>query len=54
LPDESALYAAVRCGGYGLRVASEHFKEQADFEGPADVRAWLASMADGLEARAEA
>ena len=26
------------------------FKGQVGFEGPADVRAWLASMADGLEA----
>jgi trehalose 6-phosphate phosphatase len=51
VPDETALTAAVRCGGYGLRVAGEHFKGQADFEGPADVRTWLASMADGLEAR---
>ena len=54
VPDESALSAAVRCGGYGLRVAGEHFKGQTDFAGPADVRAWLASMADRLAVAAMA
>jgi trehalose 6-phosphate phosphatase len=49
VPDETALTAAVRHGGYGLRVAGEHFKGQADFQGPADVRRWLASMATSLE-----
>ena len=49
VPDESALTAAVRHGGLGLRVAGEHFRRRADFEGPASVRAWLASMADRLE-----
>jgi trehalose 6-phosphate phosphatase len=51
VPDESALTAAVRLGGYGVRVGGEHFKGLADFEGPADVRAWLASMAARLEGR---
>ena len=51
VPDESALAAAVRHGGLGLRVAGEHFRGQADFEGPANVRAWLAAMADQLEAK---
>jgi trehalose 6-phosphate phosphatase len=51
VPDESALAAAVRNGGLGLRVAGEHFKNKPDFAGPAAVRAWLAAMAGGLEAR---
>ena len=50
--NESALAAAAFCGGKGLRVAGEHFNGKADFTGPADVRAWLAAMADALEARA--
>jgi hypothetical protein len=33
-----------------LRVAGEHFREQADFTNPSDVRAWLAALADQLEA----
>jgi trehalose 6-phosphate phosphatase len=44
VPDESALAAAVRHGGVGLRVAGEHFQDKADFKGPADVRAWLATL----------
>ena len=51
VPDESALAAAVRHGGLGFRVAGEHYGGQADFEGPASVRAWLAAMADQLEAK---
>ena len=50
VPDESALLAAARHGGRGLRVAGEHFRGQADFEGPHAVRAWLASIANGLQA----
>ena len=50
VPDESALLAAARHGGSGLRVAGEHFRGQADFKGPHEVRAWLASIANGLEA----
>lgn len=46
VPDESALEAAVRHGGMGLRVAGEHFREQADFRNPSDVRTWLAPLAD--------
>jgi trehalose 6-phosphate phosphatase len=49
VPDETALAAAVRHGGLGLRVAGEHFRGRADFDGPASVRAWLASMADRLQ-----
>jgi trehalose 6-phosphate phosphatase len=51
VPDESALEAAVRHGGMGLRVAGEHFREQAD-SNPSDVRTWLAALADELEAGA--
>jgi trehalose 6-phosphate phosphatase len=49
--DESALAAAARLGGRGLRVGGEHFRAQADFGGPAEVLAWLASIATGPEAR---
>ena len=48
VPDESALLAAERHGGRGLRVAGEHFGGQADFRGPHEVRVWLASIASGL------
>jgi trehalose 6-phosphate phosphatase len=48
VPDESALEAAVRHGGMGLRVAGEHFRDQADFTNPSDVRTWLAALADKL------
>jgi trehalose 6-phosphate phosphatase len=51
VPDESALAAAIRHGGAGLRVRGEHFQREADFRGPSDVRAWLAAMADKLEGR---
>ena len=44
IPDESALAAAVRQGGAGLRVAGEHFCDKTDLTGPADVRAWLATI----------
>jgi trehalose 6-phosphate phosphatase len=45
VPDESALAAAVRRGGHGLRVAGEHFSAAvADFASPAAVRSWLASL----------
>jgi trehalose 6-phosphate phosphatase len=48
--DESALAAATRLGGLGLKVAGEHFpKETADFEGPAQVRAWLAELAERVK-----
>jgi len=39
--DEPALVAARRLGGYGLRVAGEHFRSGAEFHAPAGVRAWL-------------
>ncbi len=45
LTDEAAIVAANAWGGYGLRVAGEHFpRTQADFTNPADVRAWLQSL----------
>jgi trehalose 6-phosphate phosphatase len=45
--DESAIEAAIRLGGLGLKVAGEHFaKEASDFEGPAHVRAWLRDLAE--------
>jgi len=47
--DESAFLAAERLGGLGLRVAGEHFTaEAADFDGVAEVRAWLEALADKL------
>jgi trehalose 6-phosphate phosphatase len=48
VPDESALLAAERHGGRGLRVAGEHFGRGADFNGPHQVRAWLASVASRM------
>lgn len=46
IPDVSAFEAALRLGGSGLKVAGEQFSlAEADFAGPADVRAWLASLA---------
>jgi len=44
--DESAHLAAERLGGFGLKVAGEHFGPAiADFDGVASVRAWLAALA---------
>ena len=48
--DESALLAAERLGGIGLRVAGEHFSRKAsDFDGVDGVHAWLATFARQLE-----
>jgi trehalose 6-phosphate phosphatase len=45
--DQSALLAAERHGGFGLKVAGEHFsRARSDFDGVADVRAWLETLAD--------
>ena len=50
--DEPALRAAERLGGIGLRVAGEHFGcEGADFESPASVRSWLASLCEPTTSR---
>jgi trehalose 6-phosphate phosphatase len=49
IPDLSAMDAAIRRGGRGLRVAGEHFSQvEADFANPTAVRAWLQSLAEGL------
>jgi trehalose 6-phosphate phosphatase len=47
--DEPALLAAQSLGGFGLKVAGEHFARAcADFDGVAPVRSWLwALAADG-------
>ncbi len=51
LGDVPALAAAQRLGGAGLRVAGEHFgRANVDLEGPEGVIAWLAKLADLLEA----
>jgi trehalose 6-phosphate phosphatase len=43
--DLSAFAAAARHGGYGLKVAGEHFNgTEAFFSGPAAVRGWLATL----------
>jgi trehalose 6-phosphate phosphatase len=42
--DEPALRAAERLGGIGLKVAGEHFRDGADFDGPASVREWLSGL----------
>jgi trehalose 6-phosphate phosphatase len=43
--DRSAIEAADRLGGSGLRVAGGMFApHEAAFSGPADVRAWLAAL----------
>jgi trehalose 6-phosphate phosphatase len=47
--DEDGFEAAVGLGGFGLRVAGEHFPaSSAHFSGPQDVRNWLADIADTL------
>ncbi|WP_442756114.1 trehalose-phosphatase [Methylocystis sp. JAN1] len=49
--DEAAFQSAELHGGMGLKVAGEHFsKDVADFNEPAEVRAWLAAFAAGLGA----
>jgi trehalose 6-phosphate phosphatase len=46
ITDVSAFSAAEDLGGYGLRVAGEHFSEKdAAFSGPKDVLVWLAAIA---------
>lgn len=47
--DESALDAVTRVGGFGLRVAGEHFTPKAaEFCSPNDVRRWLGGFAERL------
>jgi trehalose 6-phosphate phosphatase len=51
IADLSAFDAARRHGGLGLRVAGEQFGAvEADFAGPAAVRAWLAALSWRLAA----
>lgn len=46
IADIGAFGAAEDLGGYGLRVAGEHFsKNEAAFSGPKDVLGWLAQFA---------
>jgi len=46
--DQSAFDAAERLGGAGLKVCGERFSAaEADFAGPAAVRALLAQFAAG-------
>lgn len=50
VPDLSAFEAAIRLRGKGLKVAGEQFSEaEADFARPAEVRGWLAAMAEGIK-----
>lgn len=43
--DQPAFAAAEKHGGFGLKVAGEHFSDgEADFRNAADVRSWLAKL----------
>jgi trehalose 6-phosphate phosphatase len=49
--DEEACAHVERAGGAGLAVAGEYFsRERAAFDGPADVRSWIAALAADLGA----
>lgn len=49
--DEAAFAVAQRLGGWGLKVAGEHFAEsKATFQAPVETRAWLMELAGCLEA----
>jgi trehalose 6-phosphate phosphatase len=44
--DQPALSAAEQDGGFGLKVAGEHFSlAQSDFDSISHVRSWLAALA---------
>jgi len=44
--DQPALVAAERQGGFGLKVAGEHFNQaESDFHSISQVRSWLAALA---------
>jgi trehalose 6-phosphate phosphatase len=50
ITDISAMTAAIRLGGKGLKVAGERFsRTEADFSGTSDVIAWLEAEARRLE-----
>ena len=45
IADIGAFHAAEELGGFGLKVAGEHFsKKEAAFAGPADVLGWLTAL----------
>jgi len=45
IADIGAFHAAEELGGYGLKVAGEHFSQkEAAFTGPADVLHWLTEL----------
>lgn len=49
--DEDAFAVAEEAGGYGLRVAGEHFKSGGEpFAHVGAVRAWFARLAEGAKA----
>jgi trehalose 6-phosphate phosphatase len=44
--DQPALVAAEQQGGFGLKVAGEHFSQaESDFHSISQVRSWLAALA---------
>jgi hypothetical protein len=55
ISDQSAFEASVRLGGVSHWVAEEHFRRQeAYFDGPSQVRVWLAALANRLTDRLHA
>lgn len=45
IADVGAFHAAEELGGFGLKVAGEHFsKKEAAFAGPAEVLGWLTEL----------
>jgi trehalose 6-phosphate phosphatase len=53
--DEPAMRMAQRLGGFGLRVAGEHFgRDGADFDSAASVRSWLAALASAAAGHPDA
>ena len=48
--DEAALAVAEQLGGWGLKVAGEHFAESdATFQAPVETREWLMELAGCLD-----
>jgi len=48
--DDPAFAAAERLGGFGLAVGRPRAnRSRIEFEGPANVRSWLANLADCLD-----
>jgi trehalose 6-phosphate phosphatase len=51
IADVDAFQAAEELGGFGLKVAGEHFsKDEAAFQGPADVLNWLEKLSQAQHA----